>query len=151
MPKILHAAMLLALMGTAPAITPAWADAVTQIMDHHVANMKSGNTEGVLSDYAPDAVVVTPPGMAAPGSGVFVGKDTSKLFRVLTDKDHVPGNKTMKTRYDSVAPDTAIMHWVQFQGTTQEVSGYDVFVVRGGKIAFQSVTVNPAAKLMKAD
>jgi hypothetical protein len=150
MPKMLRAAMLLALMGTASAMTPARADAVTQVMDHHVANMKSGNTEGVLSDYAPDAVVVAPPALAGNG-GVFVGKDTRKLFSVLTDKDHVPGNKTMKTRYDSVAPDTAIMHWVQFQGTAQEASGYDVFVVRGGKIVFQTVTVSPAARLMKAN
>jgi hypothetical protein len=50
----------------------------------------------------------------------------------------------MQTRYESVSPDTTIMHWVQFKGTKQEVSGYDVFVVRGGKVAFQAVNVNPA-------
>jgi len=38
------------------------------------------------------------------------------------------------------------MHWVQFKGTPKEISGYDVFVVRSGKIVFQSVTVNPAKK-----
>jgi hypothetical protein len=117
----------------------------TKILDHHVANMKSGNLEGVLSDYAPDAVVITPPGMVSTG-GVFVGADTRKLFSVLTDKDHVAGNKTMQTRYESSGPDTTVMHWVQFKGTTQEVSGYDVFVVRGGKVVFQTVTVNAAKK-----
>ena len=40
------------------------------------------------------------------------------------------------------APDTTIMHWVQFGGTPKEVSGYDVFVIRGGKVVFQTVTVN---------
>jgi hypothetical protein len=35
---------------------------------------------------------------------------------------------------------------VQFKGTPKEISGYDVFVVRDGKIVFQSVTVNPAKK-----
>jgi len=117
----------------------------TKILDHHVANMKSGNLEGVLSDYAPDAVVITPPGMVSP-SGVFVGADTRKLFSVLTDKDHVPGNKTMQTRYENSGPDTTVMHWVQFKGTPKEVSGYDVFVVRGGKVVFQTVTVNAATK-----
>ena len=105
--------------------------------------MKSGNLGGVMADYAPDAVVVTPAGMVSP-SGVFAGKDVRKLFSVLTDKDHVPGNKTMQTRYDAVSPDTTIMHWVQFKGTAQEISGYDVFVIRGGKVAFQAVIVNPA-------
>jgi hypothetical protein len=117
----------------------------TKILDHHVANMKSGNLEGVLSDYAPDAVVITPPGMVS-ASGVFVGADTRKLFLVLTDKDHVPGNKTMQTRYESSGPDTTIMHWVQFKGTPKEVSGDDVFVVRGGKVVFQTVMVNAAKK-----
>jgi hypothetical protein len=74
-----------------------------------------------------------------------------QLFRVLTDKDHVPGNRTMQSRYDSLGPDTTRMSWVQFKGTNQEVSGYDVFVIRGGKIVFQTVTVNPAPKLMKAN
>jgi hypothetical protein len=66
-----------------------------------------------------------------------------KLFSVLTDKNHVPGNKTMQTRYEKVSPDTTIMHWVQFKGGKQEVSGHDVFVVRAGKVAFQAVIVNP--------
>ena len=144
--KTARTAMLLALL------TPAAAFAAgnTDVLDHHVANMKSGSLEGVLSDYAPDAVVVTPAGMVSP-SGVFVGANVRKLFSVLTDKDHVPGNKTMQTRYDTLAPDTVRMTWVQFKGTTQEVSGYDVFVIRGGKVAFQTVIVNPTPKLMKAN
>jgi hypothetical protein len=52
----------------------------------------------------------------------------------------------MQTRYQSVGADTTIMHWVQFKGTSKEVSGYDVFVTRSGKIAYQTVVVNPASK-----
>jgi len=140
MPKFAAAAVLavsVLLAGGA-----AHANAVTSVLDHHVANMKSGNLSGVLSDFAPNAVVVSPAGMVSP-SGVFTGKDIGKLFSVLTDKDHLPGNKTMQTKYDAVSPDTTIMHWVQFKGTRQEVSGYDVFVVRGGKVAFQAIVVNP--------
>lgn len=129
----------------AGAATAARADAVSMVLDHHVANMKSGNLDGVMADYAPDAVVVTPAGMVSP-SGVFTGANVRKLFSVLTDKAHVPGNKTMRTRYENVSPDTTIMHWIQFKGSKQEVSGHDVFVVRGGKVAFQAVIVNPPAK-----
>jgi len=140
--KISSAVLAFALFGA----TAAWAaDASTQVIDHHVANMKAGNVDGVLSDYAPDAVVVTPAGMVSP-SGVFVGKDTRKLFSVLAAAKNVPGNKTMQTRYTSLGADTTRMDWVQFKGTAQEVSGYDVFVIRGGKVVFQAVIVNPPKK-----
>jgi len=140
MPRTATAVILASILGVGSA-----AAADTKILDHHVANMKAGNLEGVLSDYAPDAVVVTPPGLAN-ASGVFVGADTRKLFSVLTDKDHVPGNKTMQSRYESAGPDTTLMYWVQFKGTPKEVSGHDVFVVRGGKVVFQAVIVDPAKK-----
>ncbi len=139
--KLTHAVLLPALL----AATPALAGADTKILDHHVANMKSGTLEAVLSDYSPDAVVVTPAGMVSP-DGVFVGPETRKLFSVLTDKDHLPGNKTMQTKYQSVGAGTSIMQWVQFKGTPKEVSGYDVFVTRGDKIYFQAVVVNAAKK-----
>jgi hypothetical protein len=144
MQKTMYAVILSTFL-MAGATLPAFAAADTKVLDHHVANMKSGNLEAVLSDYSPDAVVVTPAGMVTP-DGVFVGQEVRSLFRVLTGKDNLPGNKTMQTRYQSAGADTSIMHWVQFKGTPKEVSGYDVFVVRGGKIVFQSVTVNASKK-----
>jgi len=141
MPKLTHAVVLTALLAATPALT----GADTKVLDHHVANMKSGNLEAVLSDYAPDAVVVTPAGAFSP-DGVFVGSETRKLFSILTGKDNLPGNKTMQTKYENAGADTSIMRWVQFKGTSKEVSGYDVFVTRGGKIAYQAVVVNPAKK-----
>ena len=143
MKKTMHAAILSTLLATAG--LPAFAAADVKVLDRHVASMKSGNLEAVLSDYSPDAVVVTPAGMITP-DGVFVGHETRTLFRILTGKDNLPGNKTMQTRYQNAGPDTSIMHWVQFKGTPKEISGYDVFVVRGGKIVFQTVTVNPTKK-----
>ncbi|HXB51669.1 MAG TPA: hypothetical protein VNU69_02830 [Rhizomicrobium sp.] len=140
MPRTATAVILASILGVGSA-----AAADTKVLDHHVANMRAANLEGVLSDYASDAVVVTPPGLAN-ASGVFVGADTRKLFSVLTDKDHVPGIKTMQTRYESAGPDTTLMYWVQFKGTPKEVSGHDVFVVRGGKVVFQAVIVDPAKK-----
>jgi hypothetical protein len=141
MPKLTYAVILPALLAAAPA----FAGADTKVLDHHVANMKSGNLEAVLSDYAPDAVVVTPAGMISP-DGVFVGSETRKLFSVLTNKDNLPGNKTMQTKYQNAGADTTVMQWVQFKGTPKELSGYDVFVTRGGKIAYQTVVVNSAKK-----
>ena len=140
MGKLTHAVILTGLL----AATPAFAGADAKVLDHHVANMKSGNLEAVLSDYAPDAVVVAP-GIVTP-DGVFVGPETRKLFSVLTGKDNLPGNKTMQTKYENAGADTTIMRWVQFKGTPKEVSGFDVFVTRGGEIAYQTVVVNPSKK-----
>ena len=140
MQKIMYAAIVSTLLATGGAYA-----ADTKVLDHHVANMKSGNLEAVLSDYAPDAVVVTPAG-AFSSDGVFVGSETRKLFSILTGKDNLPGNKTMQTKYENAGADTSIMRWVQFKDTPKEVSGYDVFVTRGGKIAYQAVVVNPAKK-----
>lgn len=117
----------------------------TAILDRHVANMKSGNIDGIVADYAPDAVIVTPAGMVSP-SGVFVGKDARKLFSVLAAPKNLPANKTMQTKYEDLGAGTTKMSWVQNKGTKDQVSGYDIFVVRGGKIAYQTVIVDPAKK-----
>ncbi len=137
--KIAFAALALVLCASAPAF------AADKVLEHHVAQMKTGDLEAVLYDYAPNAVVVTPAGMISP-SGVFIGKDTRKLFSVLTNKENLPGNKTMQVTYESLAPDTTLMRWVQYKGTPKQMSGYDVFVIRGGKIVFQTVTIDPAKK-----
>ena len=144
MSKILQAARMSGLMLTMVLTLPALAQG-NKVLDHHVTHMKTGNLTEVLADYAPDAVVVTPAGMISP-NGVFIGKDTRKLFAALTSKENLPGNKTMQVTYETLAPDTTLMRWVQFKGTAKEVSGYDVFVIRGGKIVFQTVTVNPQKK-----
>src|ERR1700748_3826782 len=83
----------------------AQADSARQVLDRHVAAMKKGDLEAVLADYADDVVVITPhsiaPGQKAVSTvDVFAGRDNArKLFSVLTDKDHVPGNRSMETRF----------------------------------------------------
>jgi len=133
--KIVYA-IAFALLGASAASA-----ADNKVLDHHVTHMKSGNLEEVLADYATDAVIVTPAGMISP-NGVFIGKDARKLFSVLTNKENLPGNKTMQVTYESLSPDTTLMRWVQYKGTPKQISGYDVFVIRGSRIVFQSVNVD---------
>ena len=52
----------------------------------------------------------------------------------------------MQVTYEKLSPDTTLMRWVQFKGTAKELSGHDVFVVRGGKIVFQTVSIDPPKK-----
>jgi len=119
-----------------------------QVVQHHVAVMKKGDLTAIMSDYAGNTIVIAPPGLvagqAAKGVGVFVGADARKVFATLTDKDHHPGVRTMETSVTPGGPDIARLKWVQFKGTPQQVSGEDIFVVRGGKIAYQAILVDPA-------
>lgn len=136
MKKIIISALGLVLAGASSVYA-----AEPKVVDHHVASMKAGDLAGVMADYAPDAVVVTPEGTFSP-SGVFVGANVRKLFAILTSKDNAPGMKSMQSHFDSPGPDVTVMHWVQLKGTPKQVSGHDVFVIRHGKIQFQSVTID---------
>jgi hypothetical protein len=132
----------LGLAGGAYAATPA------EIVARHVESMKVGKLQPIMDDYAMDAVVVTPEGlvanqMPAKGPGIYSGRSQAqRVFATLTDKDHHPGIKTMETTIEPAGPDSAILHWVQFKGTTQQVSGKDAFIVRNDKIVFQAILVD---------
>ncbi len=96
----------------------------------------------MLSDYSPDAVVVTPAGMVSP-DGVFVGSGDPQAVQRADLQGQPAGQQDHADQVRECGDaDTTIMRWVQFKGTPKELSGYDVFVVRGGKVVFQSVIVN---------
>jgi ketosteroid isomerase-like protein len=126
----------------ASAATPA------QVVAHHVAVMKKGDLPAIMSDYAADAIVISPPGLVAgqqpaKGPGIFSGSASARrVFATLTDKTHHPGVVGMETRIEPVGNDVALLHWVQFKGTAQQVSGEDVFVVRHDKITYQAILVD---------
>ena len=127
----------------APAAAATSADVRQEIYDRHVANMHVGDLEGVMADYADDAVVVAPAGIAGE-DGVFVGKENvRKLFTVLTaGKD--PNAPKMQETSKLLGDQAILMRWAQNLNTPQAISGTDVYVVRDGKIVFQTVT--PDAK-----
>jgi ketosteroid isomerase-like protein len=143
MRRFLTVSILVALAGAVPA-----AQSATQVLDHHVAMMKQGNLDGVMSDYTDDALVVAPHGIApgqvnVSGNDVFAGKENvRKLFAVLTDKDHMKGSLAMDTRYEPRGHDVILMHWVQFKGTPQEVKGTDTWIIKNGKVLAQVVTID---------
>ena len=135
-----------------PAAEPAanaTADSAEVILDRHVAAMKAGDLAAVMADYADNALVIAPHGIAPGevdmgGFNVFDGKDNiSRLFAVLTNKDNAAGMASMTTTYEPRGNDVTLMRWVQFAGTPQELSGTDVFVIRDGKVISQAVLVNP--------
>jgi hypothetical protein len=108
----------------------------------HVKNVKAADVDGVLADYADDAILVSPPGLVTP-AGTFVGKDKVREFFVwLATPSVLPGAQSMVTTNEVVGPNTMLFRWTQFPGTPKEVKGYDIFVFRNGKIIFQTTAPN---------
>ena len=134
---------------SSPASATKPADSAEVILNRHVAGMKAGDLAAVMADYADDAVVIAPNGIAPgetneAGFNVFDGKaNISKLFAVLTNKDNAAGMASMTSTFEPKGSDVTLMHWVQFEGTPKKVSGTDVFVIRNGKVISQTVLVNP--------
>ena len=128
--------------------TSAFAATPAEVVARHVASMKVGKLQPIMNDYATDTVVVTPEGlvenqMPAKGPGIYSGRaKAQRVFATLTDKDHHPGIVGMETHIEPVGPDSAILHWVQFKGTPQQVSGKDAFIVRNNKIVFQAIILD---------
>jgi ketosteroid isomerase-like protein len=141
---------------TDAAATPAAAtptntgDSAEVVLNRHVAAMKASDLAAVMADYADDAVVIAPNGIApgepnVAGFNVFVGKDNiTKLFTVLAGKGNAEAMGSMTTTYENKGSDVTLMRWVQFEGTPKKVSGTDVWVIRNGKVISQTVLVDPA-------
>lgn len=126
------------------------ADSAQAVLDHHVKAMTAGDLDAVMADYADNALLIAPHGIApgqtnVAGNDVFSGKaNIRKFFAVLTDKAHNPAFHEMTSTFENRGNDVMLMHWVQFKGQPTQVSGTDTWIIRGGKVIAQFVAVDPA-------
>ena len=101
------------------------------VLDHHLKNFNEGDLKGVLSDYAPGAVLFTP-------NGPLKGIDAIKpLFQALIAEFGKPGS-AFSLRQQSVEGDYAYIVWTAETADNVYELGTDTFVVRDGKIVAQS-------------
>ena len=132
----------------APAATAAAetsAETMEAVIARHVQTVKAADLEGVMADYADDAILVSPPGLVN-AQGTFVGKDKVREFFVwLATPEVLPAAQSMVTTNEIVGPNTLLFRWTQFPGTPQELKGFDIFVFRGDKIVFQTTGPMPPA------
>jgi ketosteroid isomerase-like protein len=126
------------------------ADTPKQIVQRHVDTIRKGDVNAVMADFADDAVLVAAPGIfpvgrpASEATATVGKKNIRKFYEMLVDKGHFPAVKSMDPRIEQLSDEVAILHWTQFRGTPQEVTGMDIFVVRNGKVVIQSLYVDPA-------
>ena len=103
------------------------------VLDHHLKCFGEGDLKGVLSDYAPNAVLFT-------SAGPLRGVDAIRpLFQAMIAEFGKPGAAfCMKQQF--VEGDYAYILWVAETAENVYELGTDTFVVRDGKIVAQSFT-----------
>lgn len=101
------------------------------VLDNHLACFGRRDLDGILSDYAPDAVLFTQ-------DGALRGPDAIRpLFEALLEEFGKPGASfALKHRF--VDGDHAYIVWTAETADRAYELGTDTFVVRDGRIAVQS-------------
>ena len=109
------------------------------VLDHHLKCFGAGDLEGILSDYAPVAVLFTP-------DGPLRGADAIRpLFQAMIAEFGKPG-AWFSMKQHSVEGDFAYILWTAETADNVYEIGTDTFVVRDGKIVAQSFTGKIAPK-----
>jgi ketosteroid isomerase-like protein len=101
------------------------------VIDSHLRCFGEGNLNGILADYAPDAVLFTPQG---PLRGVNAIRP---LFQALLAEFGKPG-AMFSLNHLSVEGDHAYLLWAAETADNVYELGTDTFVVRDGRITVQS-------------
>jgi ketosteroid isomerase-like protein len=104
-----------------------------EVLDHHLKCFREGDLEGILSDYAPSAVLFT-------ADGPLRGADAIRLlFEAMVAEFRKPG-ATFSMKQQLVQGDYAYILWIAETADNVYELGTDTFVVRDGKILAQSFT-----------
>ena len=108
-------------------------DSTKDVLDHHLECFGKGDLEGILSDYAPGAVLFT-------SDGPLKGANAIKpLFLALIAEFGKPG-AAFKMKQQSVEGDYGYILWAAETADNVYEMATDTFVVRNGKIVAQSFT-----------
>lgn len=101
-----------------------------EVFQHHAQALGAGDLEGIVADYADDAVFISP-------AGVKRGKDGIReaFTQLLADVPNAAW--TLPTQiYDG---DALFLEWTADAGATFADDGIDTFVFRDGLIRLQTV------------
>jgi ketosteroid isomerase-like protein len=109
------------------------------VIDNHLKCFGEGNLEGILSDYAPDAVLFT---AEAPRRGI---DEIRPLFEDMLAEFGKPG-AIFRLEHLSVEGDSGYILWTAETADNVYELGTDTFVVRNGKIVVQSFAGKIRAK-----
>ncbi len=112
------------------------------VIDHHLKTFDDGDIEGLLSDYAPGAVMLTPDG---PLRGVEAMRP---LFKALIAEFAKPG-ATFDMKRQLVEGEFGYILWTAQTADNVYELVTDTFVVRAGKIVAQTFAAKVTPKTSK--
>jgi ketosteroid isomerase-like protein len=101
-----------------------------EIFQHHAEVLIAGDLEGIVSDYADDAVFITPAGALHGKDGVREG--FTKLLADVPSADWAVPTQI----YEG---DVLFIEWSADSASTRVEDGIDTFVFRDGLIRVQTV------------
>lgn len=111
-----------------------------EVLNHHLKCFGEGDLQGILSDYAPSAVLFTP-------DGPLKGADAMRpLFEAMFAEFGKPGS-VFNMKQQSIDGDYAYILWSAETADNVYEVGSDTFVVRDGKIVAQSLAAKIRAKV----
>jgi ketosteroid isomerase-like protein len=103
----------------------------TEVVQHHLQSFGAGDLGGILSDYAPDALLFTPEGTLRGPAAIRT------LFVAMLEEFSKPGSD-FKLQQKQVDGDHAYIVWTAQTADNLYELGTDTFYVREGKIVVQS-------------
>ena len=110
-----------------------------EVLENHLTSFGERNLEGIMSDYAPTAVLFTRDG---PLEGVNAIRP---LFEGLLAEFAKPG-ASFELKHQAIEGDYAYILWAAETADNVYELGTDTFVVRDGKIVVQSFAGKIAPK-----
>ena len=101
------------------------------VLDHQIKCFGEGDVKGILSDYAPGAVLFTP-------DGPLKGADAIRTFYQAVVAEFGKPGTAFSMKHRSVEGDYAYVLWTAETADNVYELGTDTLVVRDGKILAQS-------------
>jgi len=104
-----------------------------EVLDHHLKCFGEGDLDGVLSAYAPGAILFT-------ADGPLKGADTMRPFYQAMIAEFGKPGAVFSMKQESVEGEYAYILWTAETADNMYEMATDTFVVRDGKIVAQSYT-----------
>lgn len=101
-----------------------------EIFAHHAEVLIAGDLDGIVSDYADDAVFITPAGVQRGKDGVRAA--FAKLLGDLPNADWEVPTQIFEG-------DVLFIEWKATAANSRSEDGIDTFIFRNGEIALQTV------------
>ena len=106
-----------------------------EVLNHHLESFGGGDLEGLLSDYAEDAIMETQ-------NGQLKGHDAIRGAFAGMFEEFGKGEPSFEMLYSSVSGDHAFIVWKAQTEDNDYHVGTDTFCIQNSKIVYQTFCVH---------